>query len=455
MSLDTWAMVGSWDFLDQSSIDQFLDKMQAARVQNLAFGGTPPLEPDPRHYRDSPVQPQTPPERIMAYRARVQSLLQAAADRGMQVFLYGTNPHMGGVDQIYRQLDSKHYLDAHSTIRQVPSYWGACANGPALLPYYLGRIRDVYQSLPQVAGFLNDGPEFGYEIQPGFMEENWNLFACFGACCKKRAEELGFDLDDLARGAVELRQRLAALDGAAIERMLTHAGGPVQALAAAVEEPRLEQWFAFKRDSIVSYIQALCLGIKEVDASYQVGIGSRLPAFTPLTGYDLAALGRSADFVLPKLYLWMGGVDGLYGTVYRWARTLKAWNPHLEEAQLFRLVYRLFGLQLPEVDCLADMARYIDDEHRDGIGWTRSGQPFPERFFSEVVAAQVETMIAQVGAAGRVRPWLDAHHGGRQLTARELDSTLQAAAGAGLQTYLYYCPMEEEFWQVAVRNSAP
>ena len=52
--------------------------------------------------------------------------------------------------------------------------------------------------------------------------------------------------------------------------------------------------------------------MKQVDSSLLVGVGSRLPPFTPLTGYDLT---HHVDFLLPKIYLWMRGVDGLYGTV--------------------------------------------------------------------------------------------------------------------------------------------
>lgn len=62
-------------------------------------------------------------------------------------------------------------------------------------------------------------------------------------------------------------------------------------------------------------------------------------------------------------------------------------------------------------------------------------------------------MIAQAGDAGRVRPWLDSHHGGRVLTPNELDMTLNAAESAGLKTYLYYCSLEPGNWEVAVKHA--
>ena len=94
-----------------------------------------------------------------------------------------------------------------------------------------------------------------------------------------------------------------------------------------------------KSDSIASYIEDLCTGVIQVDSSLAAGVGTRLPAFSPLTGYDLTHLAAHVDFLLPKIYLWMGGVDGLYGTVYRWVTALKSFgNPHLRSrVQAFRL----------------------------------------------------------------------------------------------------------------------
>ena len=83
-------------------------------------------------------------------------------------------------------------------------------------------------------------------------------------------------------------------------------------MADAAGVVMIEDWLRFKSDSIASYIEDLCTGVKQVDSSLAVGVGSRLLAFTPLTGYDLT---HHVDFLLPKIYLWMRGVDGLYGTV--------------------------------------------------------------------------------------------------------------------------------------------
>ena len=99
--------------------------------------------------------------------------------------------------------------------------------------------------------------------------------------------------------------------------------------------------------------------MKQVDSSLAVGVGSRLPPFTPLTGYDLTHLAAHVDFLLPKIYLWMGGVDGLYGTVYRWETALKSFG-----ILISGLVYRLFGFALPATDSLAEMTQHIEPRFR-------------------------------------------------------------------------------------------
>ena len=446
-------MINNWNFLDQCEVSQFLDKIEEAGVRHLAFGGTLPVKPDPRHYKDSVVRGQEPPPEIMSRETQVRSLLREAKDRGTEVYFYGTNPHMSGVRDLYKQLSHKRFLDGDHSIKQVGGYWQACANGPELLPYYLGRIRDAHSAFPEVAGFLNDGPEFGYEIDPAVHGNNWSVFTCFGTCCERKAEVLGYDFDEMRGAASKLRAWFLSIELGAVEEMINHQGEPLQALATAVGEPRLIEWCNFKRDSIVSYIKGLYQGIKKVDNTLKLGVGSRLPAFRPLTAYDLGYLATYADFLLPKLHLWMGGYDGLYGTVYRWVKMLKAWNPRLSDGLLFQFVYKLFGFRLPEVENLKDIEKYIDAGFLDRMKVTWLGEPFPKRFFTEVVTDQVRKMVHQVGDAWRVRPWVDTHHGGRVMTPNELDLLLSAAESGGLKTYLYYCDLENGEWEVALKHA--
>ena len=98
------------------------------------------------------------------------------------------------------------------------------------------------------------------------------------------------------------------------------------------------------------------------------------------------------------------------------------------------------------------MTRHIEPRFRDSTGLTYLGALFADAFFADVVGDQVRLMLAQAGKTNKIRPWLDISHGGRALTLHELDLTLEAAADAGIETYLYYCPLEAGSWEVVVKH---
>jgi hypothetical protein len=170
MSLDTWVMRPGWEFLDEFGSDEFLDKMEQAGARHLAFGAALPVQPDPRHYEGA-IKGYPAPPSTLDREAAIHSFLEAARQRNFHIYSYGTNPHMSLSDELGRQLHTKRMLYADHSVAEVDYNWGLCANNPDYLSFYLGRIRDVQQNYPQVEGFLNDGPEFGYEIENGFMHD--------------------------------------------------------------------------------------------------------------------------------------------------------------------------------------------------------------------------------------------------------------------------------------------
>lgn len=468
MSLDTWVMVGKWDFLDQRTPHAFLDQMQDAGVRNVALGGTLPLLPDPAHYQESEIPPEPPPAAVMDYAARVETLFQEAESRGIGVWVYGTNPHANRLSHLYQRLPQKHWLTPDLTIQPVQSYWGACASGDPFIPYYLARARDAFARFPSMRGILNDGPEFGYEIAPGFMGGNWDLFTCFGPCCAARAQAMGVDWNGILATARTLRHRLRSLDEATLRAAIaSQADSPasptnpaatertaIDVLAALVGMPALPEWFQFKTAVAEWHIARLCAGVNTISPTLAVGVGSRTAAFAPLTGYDLRRISRHADFVLPKLYMWMGGYDGLYGSVYRWADLLCQWNPTLSPALVMQAVFALFGFALPEVATHTDMERYIDPAHLHSGADVPGGDPFPDEFFATVAVSETQKMIHRTGDASRVRPWTGISHGGRIMTAHELDQMVAAGERGGLVTYLHYSGIDGDVWEVARRHAA-
>ena len=451
MALETWIMLPGWGFLDHYTEEGFLDHLQEAGVDNMVFGGTPPVDPDREMYRECGIEPSAPAPEVMARVDGVTATLEKARERGMGVYLYGTNPGMS-LSRDGRFMTHKVILDVDLSLREAEGDWAVCVNCPRYLSYYRARLRDIYRHLP-CDGFVNDGPEFGYEISPGFMGGGADMFACFCPICAQKAEEMGYDLGGFQAAAGRLRGWLRHLDPAVLEEFVQPEGGLFDVLDFFFAEPELQDWLRFKTASVDAYVQALCREVKSLGRNLEIGIGSRTAAFAPLTGHNLGHIIRHADFVLPKLYFWMGGYDGLYGTAYRWVKALKSWNAPVPESLLFRFVYRLFGFKLPQVESLQDIARYIDPACIDNLDLTREGASFPDAFFAEVVATEAGKMVRRAGDASRVRPWVCPSHGGRILTPRELDLLLGGAEQGGLTTYLYYCALEGEEWEVARKHA--
>ena len=275
MALDTWVMQPGWNFLDEYGDEEYLDKMGAIGVGNLAFGAALPLESNPANYHGSIKG--SPPFDFQGQETRILGFLEAAWRRDFGVYAYGTNPHMALSEEVSRNFRTRRRLNADGEVEEQEFTWGTCANDEEYLQFYLGRLRDAHQAFPRLAGFLNDGPEFGYEISPELFGGMLTIFSCFGACCERKAADLGYDLSRLRAAAAELMRSLRTLDDGLIERTLRRQGDPADMLAAVAGDPAIVDWFLFKRASIADYIRRLCTGVKEIHPDLEMGIGSRLP----------------------------------------------------------------------------------------------------------------------------------------------------------------------------------
>ena len=139
------------------------------------------------------------------------------------------------------------------------------------------------------------------------------------------------------------------------------------------------------------------------------------------------------DFIAPKLYFWQHGIDGLKGTVYRYAKTLVELNEGVDEGLALDFVFKLFGFTMPGVRTLDELSA-----------------PLNEAFFRETVPGEIAKMIFRTGPVERLKPWVGLHHGGVRISSNELELLLQAIVASGLQSLIYwhYSDMSEEEWQV-------
>ncbi len=341
------------------------------------------------------------PQQAAEKRALLVEALQAAKDRGWQVWLFC--PHYGA---------------------------GPGARGPIMVDdqtraVAAARLVDCLEQYPMADGAVLDGPEWGYEIAPFHQDHRSSIFNDLPPAVAEGAARLGYNYERMVAAKDRLYARLHRLTDRDLRRWGSGHGGFLGAFGLLGNDPGLAEWLAFRLDSLTETYRRLR---ELVDAHAQreikLAAGPRSAAWASLCGYDYGRLGQILDVMLCKHYFWHRGFDGMYGTVARYVQTLTEWNPGLSEQGALQFVAAFFGLELPGIHSLRDFDR-----------------GFPQEFFDRVVARETERAIAAMGDPERVCPWVDAGrkpHDGEPFTAHDLDRMLEAAQRAGLRRFLYH-----------------
>ena len=391
MSLDVWMFIGMIDAFEEEGADRILDRLEGVGIDNivlgdLRFGPLPAYPPTPELYRGCETRPpEMSPEHVPRFET-LQRAVEKAKDRNFGVYL-------------------------HDWLQSAPG----CINDPEKLRYGPARTRDVARSFPGVDGYILDGPEWGYEIAP---DHRSNLFRCDCDCCRDRASEWGYDFDAVWQAGARLKDSLWSIGDLPPGR---RERGLMDGLDALIANPGLFDWFRFKTDSIEHYVRAFADTARSLKPPRKIACGPRLPAFAPLTGYNFGRLQGIVDFQCPKLYFWQHGIDGLKGTLYRYAKTFCEWNPGLTEQEALDRVRELFALWVPGAGRLADLDAAL-----------------PPEFFEQVALSEIFKMRERMSDVSRIRPWMGLHHGGVRMDSRELEHLLQTVEQGGLTTLIYW-----------------
>jgi hypothetical protein len=365
----------------------------------------PAFAPNWALYEGIEMQPPGLPEELESASRIFRDAVKAGADKGFELYFHDWGQ--------FRWFGS-----------------GSCLNNPEQLRYGLARTRDTFEQYPETHGFVLDGPEHGYEIEPGHRSD---LFNCFCEHCERKARELGYDFAAMKEAAERLRVRLRELSPEMMSGFIATQTGPFDAVDLLLQEPVLFDWLRFKTDCIQDYVSAFCACVKEIDPRLKLACGPRTSAFAPLTGYNYRRLGQVTDFIAPKLYFWQHGVDGLKGTVHRYARTLMEWGECGDEGLALDFVFKLFGFAMAGVQTLEALS-----------------EPLNAAFFKETVPGEIAKMIFRTGSVERLKPWVGLHHGGVRISTTELQLLLEAVARSGLRSFIYwhYSDMTEDEWRV-------
>ncbi len=345
----------------------------------------PVFDPDRSIYSRFGVKaPEVPLEELPERRRLLEKTLRSAKDRGWSVWIF--QPHVGCGPG-----GPEHHLFDELTHKAIAA-----------------RSVDTLRHFPMVDGAVFDGPEWGYEIDPNHRSY---LFNDLPESVRNGCARMGYDYDALCGVRDTLFKDLHGI----------HAPANV-----FDDVPGLSSWLRFRIESLTRYYSNIAGMIRaEMDRPVKLACGPRTATFAPLASYDMTTLAGCMDVLLPKLYIWHRGFDGMVGTVGRYVETLCAWNPLLSEEDALVAVEALFGLRLPGVRNRLDLESAITPE-----------------FFSTIITREVELALDAVsGDAERLVPWVDAGrfpHDGDPVPARDLKLLLDAASEAGLRRFTYH-----------------
>ena len=281
------------------------------------------------------------------------------------------------------------------------------------------RILDTLSQFPEVDGCIIDGPEWGYEIEPGHRR---NLFADLPESVRLLAESRHYDFGELQRARDLLRTRLHQLNQELVGTDSQR--GLMGAIRLFGSPPELTAWLQFRTEVLTGTVKTLKGLMREQREDLLLGMGPRSAAFAPLCGYDFRRLMEHLDYLLPKHYFWHRGYDGFYGTVYRWMKTLTDWNRGLSAGQALQVVKAFFGIDLPGLTSAFDFER-----------------GFPDEFFTEVVAKETSAALSAAKRPDQVVPWVDVGrrpHDGDPMGSGDFINILEASRKVGLHRFLYH-----------------
>ena len=414
MTFQPFMFIGHIQAFEKEGADHVLTRLWDGGIRELVLGDLvlsaggvqgPAFAPNCDYYAGTGAEPPALPEALVDSAAIFRDAVKAAGDRGFKLYL-----HDWGQYRWFRD--------------------GACLNDPEQIRYGLARTRDTYEQFPELNGFVLDGPEYGYEIEPGHRSD---VFAGLTPADEEKARQLGYDVDMLAAAPARLKGVLQSLGAEGMRGFVESRGGPFDAVDLLLRAPEVFDLIRFRTDCIQDYVGAFHGCVKELGSDLELACGPRTSAFAPLTGYNYRRLREVTDFFCPKLYFWQHGIDGLKGTLYRYAKTMMEWNADADEGLALRFAEWLFDLAVPGVAVLDDLS-----------------QPLTPEFFQQTVPAEIAKMIHRSGGAEVLRPWLGLHHGGVRISTTELEQMLDAVAHSGLHSMIYwhYSDMTEEEWTI-------
>ena len=407
MALQPWIRIGQPLENVMDDYERIFDAWESGGIRGLVCGrmlfaddrgeATVPAFPSkPEAYRSRGMEPQARQETDSLRERLLHEMLENAKGRGWTLLIFA--PGAGCTAAAALPVD------------QAP--YGA--------QRWVAQWDELFSAFPEFDGGLPDGwTESPYELQ---YHHNNAVFRELNDGQVAQVEARGYDVSRLNRGRTHLLQRFQSLTPAMVQYYGDH-GLQAGMTLFDIDEDTL-YWLRWRREDGLKEGRAVRAALDTLPRRLLLGNGPRSAVFSGMTGLDFHAWDEIVDFLMVKHYFWHRGFDGMYGTIARWVQQIGNWNTDLSETDCFAVARAWLGIDLPEVETLADME----------LG-------FPQAFFDQVVQEATRRAIAAVSDPGKIVPWVDTGrtpHGGDPMTAGALHRILTASKAAGLQRFLFH-----------------
>jgi len=230
-------------------------------------------------------------------------------------------------DLLARRLDGK------------PAKWfgSGCPNNPKIRQASL-RLARCAASMEGVDAVILDGIRFA---SPG---EGIEVFlSCFCSTCRRKAEELGYDMPTMESSLRDLLKSLKRLTPPLL-RSVVGWNSPIDLLDPLLRYPGILEWFRFRADCICEHVADVRRAIRSANPRCEIGAYLFPPSLSHLVGQDYRRLAKLLDYVEPMIYRTGQGVACLNYEAARMAADMRERGRGLGQVEIQRFLFGLLGL---------------------------------------------------------------------------------------------------------------
>lgn len=276
------------------------------------------FKPDPKFY--GRIKPRTSDREFLKGTDWLQMLIDAGRKRDMKT----------GVELSHTLIDSERAKNEFPDCMQHDIYGNRlgktiCFNSPDAREYVIGLFADLTTNydVDYIQTCLipfNSGRSSSHDAARVL---GTSLGGCFCDSCKKAAEDVGIDFENLKNAILPIADSIAhpTLEQSHENKVL--AASNTSDTAVLMENPELFQWLLFRRDSITRFFKDIHDRIHAIKPNIDLRLNAFISSNQELMGLDLRALKPHLDSIRSSDYSEQSGDMGRLEYKRRWLMSVR------------------------------------------------------------------------------------------------------------------------------------